>query len=169
MHGNIAESRLTSSADTANIPIAFRYTGSGTVRLFIQGQGNGNNLQVGSVEARFFKFGVDTPNQFTFTDVPGASTNTQHTSNTETLAGSFTATTATLTGTGSPTMSINGGSFSSSSATVSIGDTIQVRLTSAGTAGTSISATVTVGETSDTYTVTTTGGGGFGPPGGGGM
>ena len=53
-----------------------------------------------------------------------------------------------------------------SSATVSSGDTIQVRLTSAGTAGTSRSATVTVGETSDTYTVTTTGGGS--PPGGGG-
>jgi len=166
MHGHISQSRLITSADTANIPIAFRYTGSGTVRLFIQGQGNGNNLQVGSVEARFFKFGVNTPNQFTFTDVTGASTNTQYTSNTVTLSGSFTATTATLTGTGSPTMSINGGSFSSSSATVSSGDTIQVRLTSAGTAGTSRSATVTVGETSDTYTVTTTGGGS--PPGGGG-
>ena len=54
--GLIADSRLTSSSDTANIPIAFRYTGSGTVKLFIHAQGNSNSLQIGSCDARFVKF-----------------------------------------------------------------------------------------------------------------
>ena len=54
--GLISESRLTSSSDTANIPFAFRYTGSGTVNLFIYAQGNSNALQIGSADARFIKF-----------------------------------------------------------------------------------------------------------------
>ena len=172
MHGHIYGSRLTSGADTANIPLAFRYTGSGTVKLFIQGQGDANNLQVGRVEARFMKFGINSPNQFTFTDVGGANTSQTYTSNTITLAGSFTASTATITGTGSPQMSVNGGSFSNSSQTVNVGDTIQVRLTSASSAGTQRFATVQVAETLDTYSVTTTTssgtGGGTGGGGGGG-
>ena len=167
MHGNISQSRLVSSSDTANIPLAFRYTGSGTVKLFIQAQGDSNNVQVGSIEARFIKFGIDTPDQFTFQDVSGAATNTLHTSNTITLSGQFTSATAVLTGNGSPEMSINGGTFSSSSVTVSSGDTIQVRLTSPGGAGLSRTATVTVAETSDSYTVQTTPSG-QNPPGGGG-
>ena len=56
MMGLIDESRLTSSADTTNIPLAFRYTGSGTVNLFIYGQGNSNAVQIGSADARFIKF-----------------------------------------------------------------------------------------------------------------
>ena len=54
--GLINESRLTSSADTTNIPFAFRYTGTGTVNLFIYAQGNSNALQIGSADARFVKF-----------------------------------------------------------------------------------------------------------------
>ncbi len=56
MMGLINESRLTSSADTTNIPLAFRYTGTGTINLFIYGQGDGNFLQIGSADARFIKF-----------------------------------------------------------------------------------------------------------------
>ena len=167
MHGHISQSRLVSSSDTANIPLAFRYTGSGTVKLFIQAQGDSNNVQVGSIEARFIKFGIDTPDQFTFQDVSGAATSTLHTSNTVTLGGQFTSATAVLTGTGSPEMSKNGGTFSSSSVTVSSGDTLQVRLTSGPGAGQSRSATVTIAETSDTYSVQTTPSG-QNPPGGGG-
>tara|TARA_R100001224_G_scaffold112746_1_gene96031 strand:- start:741 stop:2657 length:1917 start_codon:yes stop_codon:yes gene_type:complete len=54
--GLINESRLTSSSDTTNIPFAFRYTGTGTVNLFIYAQGNSNSLQIGSADARFVKF-----------------------------------------------------------------------------------------------------------------
>jgi len=167
MHGHISQSRLVSSSDTANIPLAFRYTGSGTVKLFIQAQGDSNNVQVGSIEARFIKFGIDTPDQFTFQDVSGAATSTLHTSNTVTLGGQFTSATAVLTGTGSPEMSKNGGTFSSSSVTVSSGDTLQVRLTSGPGAGQSRSATVTIAETSDSYSVQTTPSG-QNPPGGNG-
>ena len=56
MMGLISESRLISSADTTNIPLAFRYTGTGTVNLFIYGQGDSNSLQIGSADARFIKF-----------------------------------------------------------------------------------------------------------------
>ncbi len=56
MMGLISESRLISSADTTNIPLAFRYTGTGTVNLFIYGQGDSNSLQLGSADARFIKF-----------------------------------------------------------------------------------------------------------------
>lgn len=176
MHGNIAESRLESGDDTANIPLAFRYTGSGTVKLFIYAQSDGsNNRQVGSIEGRFFKFGVNTPNQFTFTDVTGANTSQTYTSNTITLSGSFTSSTATITGSGSPLMSINGGTFTSTSQTVSSGDTVQLRNTSAASAGTVRNAVLTINETTDTYSITTTSsssgggddGGGFGGGGGG--
>jgi len=54
--GLLEESRLTSNADTTNIPLAFRYTGSGTVNLFIFGQGDANFRQIGSVDVRFVKF-----------------------------------------------------------------------------------------------------------------
>lgn len=54
--GLISESRLISSSDTANIPFAFRYTGTGTVNLFVYGQGDSNSRQIGSVDARFVKF-----------------------------------------------------------------------------------------------------------------
>jgi len=56
LNTNISESRLVSSADTANLPIAFRYTGSGTVKCYMFGQGNGNSLQIGSADVRFVKF-----------------------------------------------------------------------------------------------------------------
>ncbi len=56
LNTNISESRLVSSADTANLPIAFRYTGSGTVTCYMFGQGNGNSLQIGSADVRFVKF-----------------------------------------------------------------------------------------------------------------
>ena len=56
LNTNITESRLTSSADTANLPIAFRYTGSGTVKCYIYGQGDANSRQIGSADVRFVKF-----------------------------------------------------------------------------------------------------------------
>jgi len=56
LNTSITESRLTSSADTANLPIAFRYTGSGTVKCYIYGQGDANFRQIGSADVRFVKF-----------------------------------------------------------------------------------------------------------------
>ena len=56
LNTSITESRLTSSADTANIPIAFRYTGSSTIKCYIYGQGDSNSRQIGSADVRFVKF-----------------------------------------------------------------------------------------------------------------
>lgn len=56
LNTSITESRLTSSADTANLPIAFRYTGSGTVKCYMYGQGDANFRQIGSADVRFVKF-----------------------------------------------------------------------------------------------------------------
>ncbi len=56
LNTSITESRLTSSADTANLPIAFRYTGSGTIKCYMFGQGDANFRQIGSADVRFVKF-----------------------------------------------------------------------------------------------------------------
>ena len=56
LNTSISQSRLTSSADTANLPIVFRYTGSGTVKCYIYGQGDGGARQIGSADVRFVKF-----------------------------------------------------------------------------------------------------------------
>ncbi len=56
LNTSITNSRLISSADTANIPIVFRYTGSGTVKCYIYGQGDSNARQIGSADVRFVKF-----------------------------------------------------------------------------------------------------------------
>ena len=56
LNTSIVQSRLLSSADTANLPIAFRYTGSGTVKCYIYGQGDANSRQIGSADVRFVKF-----------------------------------------------------------------------------------------------------------------
>tara|TARA_B100000927_G_scaffold291292_1_gene292748 strand:+ start:1645 stop:3378 length:1734 start_codon:yes stop_codon:yes gene_type:complete len=56
LNTSIINSRLISSADTANLPIAFRYTGSGTIKCYIYGQGDGGTRQIGSADVRFVKF-----------------------------------------------------------------------------------------------------------------
>jgi len=56
LNTSITNSRLISSADTANLPIAFRYTGSGTIKCYIYGQGDGGTRQIGSADVRFVKF-----------------------------------------------------------------------------------------------------------------
>ena len=155
--GHVHESRLVSTADTTNIPLAFRYEGSGTLNFFIYAQGDANPAYVDFVEARFIKFGVNAPSQFTFTDQFGVAKNTVITSNTVSLSGSFSSATAELA-TGSDTSAefkINNGSYSNASRTVSNGDTITLRMTSAATSFNSRNAILKIGETQDTWTITT--------------
>ena len=56
--GLINESRLSSSADqdSANIPIAFKYTGTGTPKVFMYAQGDSNYQYIGGSEVHFVKF-----------------------------------------------------------------------------------------------------------------
>ena len=53
---SITDSRLSSGDETANIPIAFRYTGTGTVKCYMFGQGDGATRQIGNADVRFVKF-----------------------------------------------------------------------------------------------------------------
>jgi hypothetical protein len=93
-----------------------------------------------------------TPDAFTFTAVTNSQLSTVNTSNTITVAGINAASAITITG---GTYSKNGGAYVSSAGTVSLGDTVTVRVTSSAALNTPVSATVTIGGVTGTYTVTT--------------
>jgi hypothetical protein len=99
--------------------------------------------------------GIDTtPNAFTFTDETGQALNALNTSNIITISGINAPTSVTVTGTGSPQISINGGAWATSG-TITNGQTLQVRLTTANAFTTTRSATVNVGGVTDVWSVTT--------------
>jgi hypothetical protein len=93
-----------------------------------------------------------TPNQFTFTDVTGASRSTVYTSNTITVAGINQSVAVSITG---GTYSKNGGTYTSSAGTAVLGDTFAVRQTSSASYSTTTNTVLTIGGVSDTYSVTT--------------
>jgi hypothetical protein len=93
-----------------------------------------------------------TPNAFSFTDQTNVALSTPIISNTITISGIDTASPLTITG---GQYSINGGAFASAATTVVNGNTVAVRVTSSGTNSTAVSATLTIGGVSDTFTVTT--------------
>jgi hypothetical protein len=109
----------------------------------------------GSSGASYVVFSPDTsPEQFSFTDRTGVARSTLQTSNP-----------ITVTGTGSPapvsvsggSYSINGGTFTSSPATVSSAATITVRHTSSANFATAVNTVLTIGGVRDTFTSTTVG------------
>jgi len=93
------------------------------------------------------------PTAFTFANVTGAQGSTLATSATATTGGYTAPLSASVSGSGSPQIAIAG--TWGTSGTISSGQTLQVRLTSAAAANTAYSATVTVGGYSTTWTVTT--------------
>ena len=103
-----------------------------------------------------------TPDNFVdFTDATGQASNTVITSNSQTITG-FTTANVSVSGDGSPEVSINGGTFTSSPGTMSNNQTIVVRLTSAAGNNFTRTATVTIGTVSKTFDVTTGAAGGTG-------
>jgi len=96
-----------------------------------------------------------TPDSFTFIDQSAAAANTLVYTNIITIAGINTSVTASISG-NSAEMQVNSGSYTSSNQTISVGDTIRLRMTSSATAGATVNTTLTVGGTSDTWSVTTT-------------
>jgi hypothetical protein len=101
-------------------------------------------------------------NPFDVADVTGASLETEYTS--EPFTVSWAARTAgvqapnipiSISGTGSPQYRINGGSWTNVAGWVGAGSTVEVRLTSAATAGTDHTATLSVGTTTSDYVVRT--------------
>ena len=96
--------------------------------------------------------GDNTPNAFNFTDVTGVNPNTATQSNIVTISGITGA--VLVSGTGGVQFSIDGGAFSSTQRTIQNNQTLQLQVTSA-TFSTQVSTTVTVGDTTDTWNVTT--------------
>lgn len=94
------------------------------------------------------------PDAFSFTDRTEAATNTQILSNTITIVGLGGSTGVSVSGGGNPQISISGGAWVTSGS-ISNGQTLQVRLTSAAADETTLSATVSVGGVSDQWDVTT--------------
>lgn len=98
---------------------------------------------------------VNTPNPFSWVDRNGdAPTSTLITSDYIYPDGFTGSLSISVTGTGSPQISVDGGAWSSST-TITLGDYVVVRLTTASTNSTARSATVTIGSTSSVWTVTT--------------
>jgi len=95
-----------------------------------------------------------TPSGLTFTDVTGQALSTVITSNSATITGITGSVPVSVSGSGSPQVNINGAGWVSSG-TITNGQSLQVRLTSSGSNSTMLSATVTVGNSSDQWDVTT--------------
>ncbi|MCA9368130.1 hypothetical protein KC887_07810 [Candidatus Kaiserbacteria bacterium] len=93
-----------------------------------------------------------TPDAFSFTDQTDVAVSTLTTSNTVTITGIDTATAISVTG---GEMSINSGAFTSSSTTVSVNDTVQLRVTSSASNSTAVAVTLDVGGVTDEWSVTT--------------
>jgi hypothetical protein len=92
-------------------------------------------------------------NQFTFTDITGATPNTPYTSNTITVSG-LGAGTANVSIAGG-TYSKNGGTYTSADGTAVDGDTFSVRQTSSvNSDGTTTNTSLSISGTNDTYSVT---------------
>lgn len=93
-----------------------------------------------------------TPNAFTFTDQTNVELSTLATSANITPTGYDGPVTVSVSGQGSPQVSINGGAWGSGG-NINPGQTLAVRLTSSAAYLTTLTATVTVGGTSDNWTV----------------
>ncbi len=96
----------------------------------------------------------DLPDTFSFTNLTNQSLGAMVVSNTITITGINGSVLASATGSGSPQISINGGSWVSSGGLDS-GDTIQVRQVTSPAVSTTRTATVNVGSGSSNWTVTT--------------
>lgn len=145
----------TSSAGTAypGDKVKVRHTSSGTELT-----ATNTVLTVGGVSDTYTTTTLDVdeqPDAFAFTDQTGATTSTDYTSNTITIAGLGSGVSVPVTITGG-TYSKNAGGFTSSAGTAVNGDTFAVKGTASASAATSVNVVLTVGETSDTYTITTT-------------
>ncbi len=115
--------------------------------------GTGADQQTGYKD--FFEYNQDRdaiPDEFTFIDQTEVAWSKDITSNTITVSGLSEPATISITG---GTYSINGGSFTSENGTVNNGDTVSVKQTSAATSNTKTDAELTIGDGSDTFSVTT--------------
>lgn len=123
-----------------------------TVRETLAGASNSPRDTVLTINVTDVDDTDTTPNAFTFTPQTGVALSTPITSAPIVVAGITAPSTLTITG---GQYSINSGTFASTPTTVVNGDTVAVKVTSSGTNSTAVSATLTIGGVSGTFTVTT--------------
>lgn len=156
--GAVSSTHLPSAGQTHSYKVQYKV---------LESKG-GNDLWADVVPARTFTIERSTaqdttPDNFVdFTDRTGAAPNTTQTSTSQTITGITGSVNVSVSGDGSPSVSINGGSFTSSPGTISNGQTIQARLTSSATAGATNTADITIGTVTKEFRVTTASSGGSG-------
>jgi len=110
-----------------------------------------------------------TPESFVdFNDNTSQSVGTLSTSNAQTITTITGSVNVSVTGDGSPEVSVNGGTFTSSATTIQNNQTIRVRLTNSTSPSTTHTATVTIGTVSKTFDSITAASGSGGTGAGGG-
>ncbi|MCE6971399.1 beta strand repeat-containing protein, partial [Cereibacter sphaeroides] len=126
----------------------------------VAGTNGGTNtatVTVSGVSATFDVTTKDTtPASFSFTDKTNVATSTATASNLVTISGITSAAPISISGTGAPAYSIDGAAYTSAAGTIANGQTLRLRLTSAGSPSVTRTATVVVGGVSRTFDVTTT-------------
>ena len=160
-----------------HLEFGYFHTSNTALNLFVNADSNDNTTTC-LVKARAVRFGAETVT-FNPTSVAGATVaaSTDNTFSAVTVSG-FTGTKqVNLSGNSSALVSVNSGSFvnAASVGTISANQTFQVKMTSSATAGAVRTATVEIGGTAITFSLTTTGtytptysgGGGGGSAGGG--
>lgn len=135
---------------------------SGTTNTYRLDVWNGQALVAGPAFTISREGADTTPNPF---DLGGPITNsdlsTNYFSNVITVAGltAGVSTSISISGTGSPAYSKNGGGYTSSSGTVVNGDTVRLRVTSSASQNTTTTGTLNIGGVTDSFSVTTVGAG----------
>ena len=113
-------------------------------------------VKIGGVSSKFkittVKTADTTPDPFSFSPVTGAALASVQTSNAITVSGINAASPISVTG---GSYSINNGAFTSSSGTVTVGQSVRVQQTASSSAGAMTTATLTIGGVSGGFQVTT--------------
>lgn len=97
-----------------------------------------------------------TPNQFTFSDITNANTGQEY-EDSITVSGIDAAAAISITGVGTAQYKIGSGSYTTSSGTVTNGQTVTVKVTASNNASSTTSGTLNIGGVTDTFSVTTAG------------
>ncbi|MGH8531009.1 MAG: DUF4394 domain-containing protein [Nevskiales bacterium] len=139
----------TAGTITSGQFVCARHTSATTINTPVN-----TTVTIGSVSDVFTSTTADTqPDAFTFVDQPNVAQNTVRTSNAVTISGIGTAAPVTVTG---GTYSVGcTATFVSTAGTITNGQTVCVRHTSAAAASTAVDTVLTVGGVSDTFTSTT--------------
>ena len=125
-----------------------------------QGSGSSGNPFYGSdniiTTATFTKVAADTqPDSFSFTNPSALQPAAEHTTPSFTVSGINAPASISVSGTGSPQYSIGGGSFTTSSGTITNGQTFRFRMYASGSYNGQVTGTLNIGGVAPSLTLTT--------------